>query len=332
MHRRHLLLTAIAGIGCAGFTLTVDMMGALAQGAAAKFPEKPVTLILPWPPGGSSDLVTRQLAEVAGKLLGQPIIVDNRAGGSGTLAPAGMAATAKPDGYTICHIPGTVFRFPSMQKTTYDPLKDFTYIIQLSGFVLATAVLADGPFKTWRDVIDYARANPGKFSYASPGVATGLHLGMEMIAEREGVRFLHVPMKGVAESQSAVLGGHVMMIAETTTFRPMVDAGKFRAMNVWGAQRLKTWPDVPTLQELGYPFVFDAPYGLAGRKGMDPAIVQKLHDAFKTALEDPSVLAVMARFDKVPRYLNSADYAAAAAKLVAQERAGLGLVGLLKQD
>jgi tripartite-type tricarboxylate transporter receptor subunit TctC len=123
-----------------------------------------------------------------------------------------------------------------------------------------------------------------------------------------------------------------MMIAETTTFRPLVDAGKFRALSVWGAQRLKAWPDVPTLQELGYPFVFDAPYGLAGPKGMDPAIVQRLHDAFQKALEDPGVLAAMAKFDKVPRYLNSADYAAAAAKLVAQERVGLELVGLLKKD
>lgn len=304
----------------------------MAQAAAAKFPERPITLILPWPAGGSSDLVTRALAEVAGKQLGQPVVVDNRAGATGTLGPSTMAATAKPDGYTISHIPITVFRLASMQKTTYDPLRDFTYIIQLSGFALATAVLADGPFKKWQDVIDFARANPGKFTYASPGVASTPHLGMEMIAAREGVRFLHVPTKGVSESQSAVLGGHVMLIAETTTFRPLVDAGQFRALNVWGSQRLKAWPDVPTLQELGYPFVFDSPYGLAGPKGMDPSIVKKLHDAFKTALEDSSVLAVLAKFDKPPRYLNSADYSASVVKLVAQERAGLELAGLQKKD
>ena len=331
MHRRRFLTVASAALTSAGLGAAALTSLASAQ-SAAKFPEKPITLILPWPAGGSSDLVTRALAEVVGKRLGQAVVVDNRAGGTGTLGPATMAATAKPDGYTICHIPISVYRFPSMQKTTYDPIKDFTYIIQLSGFSLATAVLADGPFKTWADVIAFARANPGKFTYGSPGVASTLHLGMEMMAAREGVQFLHVPTKGGGEGQAAVLGGHIMLQAETTTFRPLVDAGKFRVLNVWGAERLKVWPDVPTLQELGYPFVFDSPYGLAGPKGMDPAIVQKLHDAFKLALEDPSVLAVLAKFDKVSRYLNSADYTAAVPKLIAQERGGLELVGLLRKD
>jgi tripartite-type tricarboxylate transporter receptor subunit TctC len=321
------LAVVAAGLSAAALTSP-----ALAQDAAARFPEKPITLILPWPAGGSSDIVARALAEVVRKRLGQPVVVDNRAGASGTLGPATMAATAKPDGYTICHIPLSVFRFPSMQKTTYDPVKDFTYIIQLSGFALATAVLAEGPFKTWQDVITFARANPGKLTYSTPGVAGQPHLGMEMMAAREGVKFTHVPMKGVGDGQAAVLGGHVQLQAETTSFRPLVDAGKFRVLNVWGAQRLKIWPDVPTLQELGYPFVFDSPYGLAGPKGMDPAIVQKLHDAFKAALDDPSVQAVLAKFDKVSRYLNSADYTASVPKLIAQERAGLELVGLLKKD
>lgn len=331
MDRRRFLEVTGAAISSTGLGATALTSPALAQ-AATKFPEKPITVILPWPAGGSSDLVTRALAEVVGKRLGQAVVVDNRAGATGTLGPAAMAATAKPDGYTICHIPMSVYRFPSMQKTTFDPLKDFTYIIQLSGFSLATAVLADGPFKTWADVITFARANPGKFTYGSPGTASTPHLGMEMIAAREGVKFLHVPTKGGGEGQAAVLGGHIMLQAETTTFKPLVEAGQFRVLNVWDAQRLKIWPEVPTLQELGYPFVFDITYGLAGPKGMDPAIVQKLHDAFKAALDDPSVQAVLAKFDKVPRYLNSADYTASVPKLIAQERAGLELVGLLRKD
>lgn len=332
MDRRRFLQVASGGIALTGVLSAVAPSSAIAQGAATKFPEKPITLILPWPAGGSSDVVTRALAEIVGKRLGQAVVVDNRAGASGTLGPATMAASAKPDGYTICHIPSSVFRFPSMQKTTYDPLTDFTYIIQLSGFQLATAVLAEGPFKTWADVITFARANPGKFTYGTPGVASNPHLGMEMIAAREGVKFTHVPMKGVGDGQAAVLGGHVQLQAETTTFKPLVEAGQFRVLNVWGDQRLKIWPDVPTLRELGYPFVFDSSYGLAGPKGMDQAIVQKLHDAFKVALEDPSVQAVLAKYDKVSRYLNSADYAASVPKLIAQERAGLELVGLLRKE
>lgn len=324
--RRHVVKTG-ASAAALGFAPTLVS----AQGAAT-FPEKPITLILPWPPGGSSDLVTRALADEAGKILGQAVVVDNRAGASGTLAPAAMAANAKPDGYTICHLPLSVLRLPQMQKMTYDPLKDFTYIMQLTGFALAAAVLADGPFKTWKDVLDFARSNPDKFSYATPGVATQPHLGMEMIAAKEGLKLLHVPTKGVAESQSAVLGGHVHMICETTTFKPMVEAGKFRAMHVWGAERLKAWPDVPTLKELGYPVVFDSPYGLAGPKGMDPGIVKKLHDAFKTALEHPTAKATMDKFDKIPRYLNTADYTAAIPKYIELERQGLQIVGLLKKD
>lgn len=139
-------------------------------------------------------------------------------------------------------------------------------------------------------------------------------------------------MTASGEAHAALLGGHIMMTAESTTLRPLVDAGRLRALNVWGEKRLGIWRDVPTLQELGYPFVFDILYGLAGPKGMDAAIVQKLHDAFKATLDDPGVLAVMAKFDKAPRYLNSEDYTASVSRIVARERTVLERLGLLRKD
>lgn len=160
---------------------------AFAQGAG-DFPSKPITLIMPWPAGSGPDIWHRALAEPMGKFLGQPVIVDNKAGASGTLGPATMAATAKPDGYTISHMPITILRFPVMQKVAFDPLKDFTWIIHMSGFQFVTGVRADSPIKTMQELIEYARANPGKVTYGSPGSGTSLHIGMELIAKHAGVQ------------------------------------------------------------------------------------------------------------------------------------------------
>src|SRR5688500_2606441 len=151
---------------------------------AQEFPSKPVTLIVPWPAGGSTDIAMRAMAESASKVLGQPVVVDNKAGGSGTVGPATMAASAKPDGYTIAQIPITVFRLPLMQSTPWDALKDFTYIVHLTGYTFGITTKADSPFKTFQDVIDFAKKNPGKVTYATPGAGTSLHIGMEQIAAR----------------------------------------------------------------------------------------------------------------------------------------------------
>ena len=162
-------------------------------------------------------------------------------------------------------------------------------------------------FKTWKDVVDYAKANPGKVTYASPGAGTSLHIGMEQIAAAAGIQLTHVPFKGGAETNAAVLGGHTTLQADSTGWKPLVDGGKLRLLAIWTGERSKNWPDTPTLKELGYPFVFDSPFGIAGPKGMDPAVVAKLHDAFKKAVEDSGVIATLAKYDMVPRYMDTAD-------------------------
>ena len=316
------------------FVLAVaaSALGAMSGSLRAQdYPTRPINLIVPWPAGGSTDIAMRAIAEGASKHLGQPITIDNKAGGGGTVGPATMAATAKPDGYTIAQIPVTVFRMPLMQKTTWDAEKDFTYIVHLTGYTFGVTTSADSQFKTWKDVVEYAKANPGKITYATPGAGTSLHIGMEQIAAKDGIKLTQVPFKGVAETNAAVLGKHTRLQADSTGWKPLVDSGKLRLLMVWTGQRSPNYPDTPTLQELGYPFVFDSPFGIAGPKGMDPKIVAKLHDAFKKALDDPALKATLAKYDMVVNYKNTEDYVKFVKQVTDSERKVVDSLGLGKK-
>lgn len=319
-------------IVAATIALFLAFMIPVRTASANDFPSKPITLIVPFQAGVSADVLFRGIAESASKHLGQPVIIDNKPGGSSTLGPANMAATAKPDGYTVAQLAIPMYRVPYMQKATFDPLKDFTYIILLGGYSLGAVVKADGPFKKWQDVVDFAKANPGKFTYATIGPATTNAIAMELMARQSGVQFTHVPTKGGGESISAVLGGHVMMMVESPGWAPMVASGDFRLLMMLGGERSKKWPDVPILKELGYTYEFDSPFGLAGPKGMDPAIVKKLHDAFKKAYDDPKVIELYDKFDFVRRYMNTEDYTAFVPKLAASEKEALEKIGLAKKE
>lgn len=300
---------------------------ALAQG----FPNKPVTLIVGFPAGGTTDLAVRAIADATAKILGQPVVVDNKAGGGGTIGLAGMAATAKPDGYTLALMPANVFRLPHMQKTTYDPLKDFSYIANLSGYTFGVTVKADAPYKTFGELVEFAKANPGKVTYGTPGAGTTLHVGMEQIAKQAGVKFTHVPFKGTAETNAAVLGGHIVAQADASAWTPLVEAGQLRLLVVWTAERLKKFPDVPTLKEAGFPYVFNSPFGVAGPKGMDPALVATLEGAFRKAMEDPAVRETLAKYDMAPDFKDAAAYARFAAESYETERALMEQLGLAKK-
>lgn len=320
----------VKGVG-ATLAAPAILTGAAAQDAAS-FPSKPITVIMPWTAGSGIDLWHRAMGEAAAKILGQPVIVENKTGGSGTAGPATMAATAKPDGYTVSHIPITMFRFPFMQKVTWDPLKDFSYIIHVSGFLFGVVVRADSPFKTFKDMIEYARANPGKVTYGSPGAGTSLHIGMEQIALREGIKWTHVPFKGGPETHTAVLGGHVMAAAEGAGWWPHVDAGQERVIVLWSETRNPRLPDTPTLKELGYPWVFDSPFGIAGPKGIDPAIIKKLHDAFREAFKDSKAVEIQKRYDYLDRYMDSAAYTRFVAEQVAEQKDVIQKLGLARKE
>ena len=298
---------------------------------AAEFPTKPVTLICPWPPGGSTDITMRALAEATGKYLGQPVVIENKAGGGGTVGPATMAATSRPDGYTLSQIPISVIRYPYIMKVNWNTLKDFTYIIHLTGYTFGVVVKADAPWKTWDEFVAYAKANPGKVTYATPGAGTSLHLTMETIAMRRGIKWIQVPMKGGGETTPAVLGGHVSATADSTGWAPQVDAGQLRLLVTWGNQRTKKWPNVPTLKELGYGIVSNSPFGIAGPKGMDPKVVKILHDAFKKGMEDPIFEKALNNFDMEPFYKNSEDYAKFVKEQDEEERVILEKLGMKKK-
>jgi tripartite-type tricarboxylate transporter receptor subunit TctC len=295
---------------------------------AQNYPARPVTFIVPWPPGGSTDLAMRSISVIAEKHLGQRIVIENKPGVSGTLGAQALAQGAKPDGYTIAQMPITVFRLPHMMKTNFDPAKDFTYIIHLTGYTFGVVVRADSPWKTWGDLVAYARANPGKVTYATPGNGTSLHITMENIAQTLGIKWVQVPFKGYADGATALLGGHVDVQSDSTAWGEQVNAGRLRLLVTWGAQRSKRWPNVPTLKELGHPIVSSSPFGIAGPKGMDPAVVKVLHDAFKKALEDPEFQKTLEKFDQEAYYLNSADYAALVKKTIEEERVAIQRLGL----
>jgi tripartite-type tricarboxylate transporter receptor subunit TctC len=287
---------------------------------AQTFPSKPVTLIVPWPAGGSTDLAMRAFAEAAQKHLGQPLVIENRAGASGTLGPAQMAAAAKPDGYTIAQIPITVFRLPFMTRTTFDPAKDFTYIAGLTGYTFGIVVKGDSPWKTFQEFVADAKANPGKIKYGTPGTGTSLHIGMEQIAKHHGIKWTHVPFKGAAETNAALLGGHVHAVADSTGWGALVNSGDFRLLVTWGATRTKNWPNVPTLKETGLDLVANSPYGVAGPKGMDPKVVKVLHDAFRKAVDEPTYRAALEKFDQELAYRNTEDYAKHAAQQIEEAK------------
>ncbi|RZJ25175.1 MAG: tripartite tricarboxylate transporter substrate binding protein, partial [Haliea sp.] len=296
MRRRHLVQLAAA-------TLAAPAFSSFAQ----SFPARPVKLIIAFPAGGPTDITMRQLAENASKILGQQVVIENKPGAGGTL-PAQQLQSSPADGYTLAQIPLGVFRLPYTTKINWDPVKDISYVLNVTGYAFGIVVPADGPLKTWADFVAYAKANPGKLSYGSTGTLTSPHLTTELIAQRLGIQLNHIPYKGSADLNVAIAGGHVMAAADSTGFAPLVDAGKVRVLNTWGEKRLAKFPEAPTLKELGIDIVQNSPFGIGAPRGTPADVVAKLHDAFKKAMEEPSYVQALARYDMLPMYMSTAGY------------------------
>jgi len=311
-------------LGAVGAALAAPMGSAFAQA----FPNKPITLIVPWPAGGSTDRHHRVLAEIASKYLGQNIIVENKPGGGGTLGPGAMALTAKPDGYTISQYPMGMLRVPHMQKVQWNPLTDFTFIIGVSGYTFGFTVRADSPYKTFNEYIEAARKAPGKIDYGSTGIGTSPHLLMEELSANAKVQLNHIPFKGNADLMQALMGGHVMAQSDASGWDKFVDDGKMRLLLTFGEKRTKRWPQVPTAKDLGYNVVSTSPYGLVGPKGMDPAVVKTLHDAFKKAMDDPKHAEVMAQLNQEVWYRSGDDYARWARETYVKDKRLIERLGL----
>ena len=322
MHRRSLLQAAAGTLGAAA-------LGAQAQSGAAHFPARPVKLVIAFPAGGPTDITMRQLADNASRALGQQVIIENKPGAGGTL-PAQQLQGAPADGYTLAQIPLGVFRLPYTTKISWDPVKDISYVINVTGYAFGIVVPADSPFKNWADFVAYAKANPGKITYGSTGTLTSPHLTTELIAQKLGIQLTHVPYKGSAELMVAAISGQLMAAADSTGFATQVEAGKLRVLNTWGEQRLSKFPDAPTLKELGLDIVQNSPFGIGAPRGTPPEVVKTLHDAFKKAMEDPAYVAALNRYDMLPNYMSSAQYTRFAQETFNREKALIEKLGLAK--
>ncbi|MEJ8827276.1 tripartite tricarboxylate transporter substrate binding protein [Variovorax humicola] len=276
---------------------------------AADFPTRPVTLIVPFAAGGATDSFVRSIAVLAGNELGQPVIVDNKPGAAGVLG-ANQLVRALPDGYTLSILPEPVFRLPHLQKTQFDPMSDFTYVVHLSGYALGIATLSTSPWTDWSAVVADAKKRPGQITYGTTGVNGTMHITVEEMSRRQGIKLNHVPYKGESEIIAALMGGHIDLAVTAGSIAPMVDEGKARVLVLWTAKRAARWPNVPTLRDIGMDMVANSPFGIAGPKGMPPAVVKTLHDAFRKALEDPATQKLLERLNQENAYLDSAAYTA----------------------
>jgi tripartite-type tricarboxylate transporter receptor subunit TctC len=318
---------SLLGLVPALLSTTVPAWAAAPAQPPAGFPTRPINLWLPWPAGGATDLSFRVLAEALARKLGQKILVQNRGGAGGTLVMP-ILQHAAPDGYTLAQMPQTVLRAPWMRKLAWDPIRDTTPIIQISGVTFGVVVPTASGFRSLDDLFAYARAHPGALSIATNGTGTTPHLVLEELFGKRGLTYIHVPYKGTAEQMIAVSSGQVMAGVNSNGFAPFVDSGRLRLLVTFGEHRSQRWPTVPTLMELGHDIVASSPYGVAGPAGMAPQIVQILHDAFRSAMNDPAHLAELALYDQEIAYLGPEDYGRALRAAYQQERQVVQRLGL----
>jgi tripartite-type tricarboxylate transporter receptor subunit TctC len=285
LSRRSLLVAALAATGAAG-------------AHADAWPAKPIRWVVAYPAGGGSDFLARQLAPQLGKQLGQTLIIDNRPGAAGIIGTDNAAKSA-PDGYTI--VTGDngamVFHSAMYRKLPYDP-KELVPVGFMARFPLILAVNPSAGFTSAKQLLDEVRKNPGKYSYASPGIGSPHHLAMELLKERTQSFIVHVPYRGTAPAVQDVIGGQVpMMVLDTAAGLPQIRAGKVKALAVMSPRRIPSLPDVPTLDEIGVKsFDVTAWQGLFVPKGTPPDIVNRLSAEMSKAITTPEVKARLEDF------------------------------------
>lgn len=300
---------------------------AVAQAQTPAFPTRPISLIVPFPPGGTTDISMRALAEAAAGHLRQPVIIENKPGAANTLGAA-QVARARPDGYTLTQFPASAIRVQLLQRLQYDTLRDFTPVICVVGYPFIVIARAGRFPNGWRGFIEEARANPGKLTFGSTGANGTPHVYTAELLRREGLDLTHVPFRGDADGSQALLGGHIDLMACSTSVAGLIEGGQAALLNVWTPQRLRRFPDAPTLKDLGYDMTVTTPFGIMAPAGLPPTVTRTLHDAFKAGMDDPSFIEMRDRYEMLPEYRNSADYAALLQEMVQQETALIQRLGL----
>jgi len=281
---------------CLALGLTVGSFSA----HAGAYPDRQISVWVAYAPGGSLDMATRTICAVASKILGQQIMVENKAGGGGTVALA-LVSNAKPDGYTLCSgTDSAIVRQPQFQKVTYKPLKSFTPLVAYAAVQNAIVVRKDAPWKSLKELVDYTKKNPGKVKYSSGGVGTGMHHAMALIGHKESLKWTHIPYKGNAEAMTALMGGHVDVCSAGPEIYPFERAGSVRILAMAESRRNPKYPKIPTMKELGYDFANDAFFTIVGPANMQPDVAKKVEDAFVKASQSPELKMVLDKLDLQP--------------------------------
>jgi tripartite-type tricarboxylate transporter receptor subunit TctC len=277
--------------------------------AWAEYPDRPITLIANYSAGGGADLSARALAKKAEKALGQPVAVVNRAGAGGTVGMAAIAAS-KPDGYTIGVTTYGPLTFAAhMNDLPYNPLTDFEYIMGYGRYMYGPVARSDSQFKTLKDLVQYARANPGKVKYSLIGLPTPNNFGMIYLAKAEGIRWEPVVFKETPAAVAACMGGHVDIVSQNPgDVISYIKAGRLRLLASFSDIRWPWMPDMPTVKELGYKFDVNSWLALGAPKGVPKPAMDKLRDAFKKAMDDPEFLEIMNKIFIPPAYKTPEEY------------------------
>jgi tripartite-type tricarboxylate transporter receptor subunit TctC len=283
------------------------------QSLLAGYPDHPITLIVPYAPGGGNDVVARAVAEPMSRSLGQPVIIENRGGAGGSVGTR-QVAKAAPDGYTLgLGGTGTLAVDPTLYPAVgYDPRKDFAPIGLIATSPLIVLVNQSVPARNVQELVALARAQPGKLNYASAGVGSGIHLGTVLFADTAAINITHIPYKGSGPALTDLLGGHVQIyFSSLPPAIGLVKEGKLRALGVTGLKRSASFPDVPTVAEQGLPgFEAVLHYGIVAPAGTPRPIINKLNAALRAALSDPKVHDHIATEGAEPLPTSPDEYAA----------------------
>lgn len=294
--------------------LVVAFLLALSMGAAQaqSYPNRPIMIVVPFPPGGVADITARPYAAVMSRLLGQPVVVENKAGAGGAVGHA-YAARAKPDGYTLMMALSSIAAIPvadevNGRQPTYK-MSDFAPIALISADPTVLMVPSEAKWKTLKELVEDAKANPGKISYSSSGIYGTTHTAGEMLSQAAGVKFLHVPYGGGGPAMKAAMANEVMFtIQGPSVAAPHVKGGKFRLLGSWGGKRIPNLPDVPTMKEQGYDAEFYIWAAMFAPAGTPKDVLAKLQQTSRQIVQDPEFKKVMENVNTPIDYRDGAEF------------------------
>lgn len=320
LETRRQWLRGLAALSAAG-----TLAGA-APAFAQAFPTKPLTLVLPFPPGGSFDPILRAFAEALGKELGQPVIMMHKPGAGGVTAVAALATSNEADGYTLGVMHNSVIRAPLLQKTNWDPRRDLSYVSRLFELTTGISVAADAPWKSLGELLADAKKRPGEISWGTVGAISVNRITAERLAKQAGTKFNMVPFKGGGEAFTALIGHHLDVYGDPG-FGNQVQGGKVRLLATFTERRLRRYPNTPTLRENGHDLVIESPVGLVAPRGLDAKVLARLQAACRVASADAAYLAQLETFDMTPGYTDGDAYAAYARAQYDREAKMLNEIG-----